>query len=739
MSILRLRRCCVILNRIDESDNPYYLDYVRRTSIETEKCEPHQKQIKILIQKNENGSYVSSEISSPISLSSALSTEGNDSDESKQNQGIFSLTDALNGEYDEENNLINQSGLQKDPILTSGKDKELNTVKAKGDQEKRHEKREHQKNEKDVEIKKHRKKEKHRHKDERDKKRREEKTHHKSEKNYDKTRKDESERHHKKEKKKHRDKEHHRERHDKGEKHRTKDNKHESSKHSSSSKSLLNGNSYSLESALERSKIEKKHSSSREGQTLTKSHQKKEEKPKQPKSSFLFSQDLFSCRDDKVTITKISKPKEVKKEIKVIRPKKSYDEEKLKRLCRSRMCKVKLRRLTKADLELAIPKKKRKLEEPPKIKSHKSSHSHTSCSSNSKLKQHSSKKPFKNNDAFKSKGHSSRDGSSTSKSTYNLPGLFKKPEVKSTYQIPKRPSSPVKLKALMSSNFSVPSLDDNLFKKPALPVKPTGSLPSKADRKLPSKISFKDALKVKSETSKPKTQKPTGVTEFIIKPILNGALKEVYKQTTDEEDENSNLWPAWLCPICGRFDTDEGSDDFSEVKRHIIHRHAEHILDVDIRGSKTRKGFKCKDCELCFDDPQQLVRHLAYDHGLLGRKIEEFGLNPKDFEPLLYSRKKCAKRLKWRCLRCPRASFVKKPYLMFHLAHSHFYEYLILFEQKSKEIKKFGHYFCSEVGCEATFKNSSCLLAHEQRWHQAMEGFIGVIIGENDLYEEIIY
>ena len=94
------------------------------------------------------------------------------------------------------------------------------------------------------------------------------------------------------------------------------------------------------------------------------------------------------------------------------------------------------------------------------------------------------------------------------------------------------------------------------------------------------------------------------------------------------------------------------------------------------------------------------------------------------------------KRLKWRCLRC-NGKFAKEYALMLHLAHFHYFELLIPMKFKRIEFAEKGYYSCTQKNCEATFKTSKALVTHEQLQHQAMQVYLGKIIGGNDLFMKI--
>ena len=94
------------------------------------------------------------------------------------------------------------------------------------------------------------------------------------------------------------------------------------------------------------------------------------------------------------------------------------------------------------------------------------------------------------------------------------------------------------------------------------------------------------------------------------------------------------------------------------------------------------------------------------------------------------------KRLKWRCLRC-NGKFAKEYALMLHLAHFHYFELLIPMKLKRIEFAEKAYYSCTQKNCEATFNTSKALVTHEQLLHQAMQVYLGKIIGENDLYMKI--
>lgn len=94
------------------------------------------------------------------------------------------------------------------------------------------------------------------------------------------------------------------------------------------------------------------------------------------------------------------------------------------------------------------------------------------------------------------------------------------------------------------------------------------------------------------------------------------------------------------------------------------------------------------------------------------------------------------KRLKWCCLKC-NGKFAKEYALMLHLAHFHYFELLIPMKSKRIEFAEKAYYSCTQKNCEATFKTSKALVTHEQLMHQAMQVYLGKMIGENDLFMKL--
>ena len=97
---------------------------------------------------------------------------------------------------------------------------------------------------------------------------------------------------------------------------------------------------------------------------------------------------------------------------------------------------------------------------------------------------------------------------------------------------------------------------------------------------------------------------------------------------------------------------------------------------------------------------------------------------------------------RYKCLRCSDASFnyKKKPELMLHLAVVHYQECLIPVEFLRENYAKTKQgYPCSEMRCKLRFSTLSGLVAHEQLQHNALEVYLGEILGNNDLYEEHCY
>lgn len=156
----------------------------------------------------------------------------------------------------------------------------------------------------------------------------------------------------------------------------------------------------------------------------------------------------------------------------------------------------------------------------------------------------------------------------------------------------------------------------------------------------------------------------------IIPRILNDTLRSVVSQKQ-----------RWLCPICGRFDG-RNMEDINEVKDHIVRRHGEYMLDVNPKDFRVSlKGYVCNICkttEHCFgEDVHGLLQHLAYDHNLLASKLVGYGIDPKQYLPILSkSRIDNGKRLRWKCLRCPHLKYVDKKEFMIHAALFHYFHQL---------------------------------------------------------------
>ena len=47
------------------------------------------------------------------------------------------------------------------------------------------------------------------------------------------------------------------------------------------------------------------------------------------------------------------------------------------------------------------------------------------------------------------------------------------------------------------------------------------------------------------------------------------------------------------------------------------------------------------------------------------------------------------------------------------------------------------HYSCSQKNCGEIFQTSKALLTHEQLQHEALQVYMGEMIGQNTLYQKI--
>ena len=192
----------------------------------------------------------------------------------------------------------------------------------------------------------------------------------------------------------------------------------------------------------------------------------------------------------------------------------------------------------------------------------------------------------------------------------------------------------------------------------------------------------------------------------------------------------------WLCPICGCYDSVCGISNKDEVWRHIL-RHAKYLMDVRIKPSKTSKRLRCLECSCVFDDSDSFIQHMAFSHNVLEMKIQELKLDLDDYQPLAFDMAADQKkRLKWRCLQC-NETFAKEYALMLHIAHFHYFQLLVpMFRMRAEFIEK-RHYTCTQKNCEETFQTSKALLTHEQLRHEALQVYMGKMIGQNTLYQKI--
>ncbi len=201
------------------------------------------------------------------------------------------------------------------------------------------------------------------------------------------------------------------------------------------------------------------------------------------------------------------------------------------------------------------------------------------------------------------------------------------------------------------------------------------------------------------------------------------------------------LQKRWLCPICGVFDTVRGTRNKTAVRMHILKKHAKYFLDVNPLKFKSLPGglFRChsQGCSLKLENELWLIFHLAYDHGILFKQLAKQGYKDMTaFEPVEYKAKKDSRRLSWQCLRCT-LKFVNRQECMLHIALFHYFRLLLPLQTMQILWKRLGHYPCNQVNCTTSFATLPALLVHEQTRHNAMDVYIGKIIGNNDLYVQI--
>ena len=149
------------------------------------------------------------------------------------------------------------------------------------------------------------------------------------------------------------------------------------------------------------------------------------------------------------------------------------------------------------------------------------------------------------------------------------------------------------------------------------------------------------------------------IEDAVIEPVAKKSLKDYLIQKSRHEEAQKAVHgilndvirdliatklegpTRWYCPICSRFDQTRGVLDEEVVKRHIVHRHGEYILDLD-----PLSGTECPFCPATkFADFHRLNYHLAYDHRLLLHKVRELSLDPMDYLPMPFDR--CGKKIKY--------------------------------------------------------------------------------------------
>ena len=208
----------------------------------------------------------------------------------------------------------------------------------------------------------------------------------------------------------------------------------------------------------------------------------------------------------------------------------------------------------------------------------------------------------------------------------------------------------------------------------------------------------------------------------MIDDIVVGIVGEVVQQ-------------RWLCPICGCFDSVCGTSNKNNVWRHIL-GHAKYIIDVRIKPSKNSKRLSCLECSSVFEDPDYFIHHMAFSHNKLTEKTKQLKLASDDYKPLAYVLPVQKKRLKWQCLQCNQM-FAKEYALMLHIAHFHYFELLVPMHTKRSEFIEKKYYTCTQKNCVETFQTSKALLTHEQLCHDALQVYMGKMIGQNTLYKKI--
>jgi hypothetical protein len=97
----------------------------------------------------------------------------------------------------------------------------------------------------------------------------------------------------------------------------------------------------------------------------------------------------------------------------------------------------------------------------------------------------------------------------------------------------------------------------------------------------------------------------------------------------------------WYCPICARFDSCNGVVNEVQVKRHIVRRHGEAIMDINLEShlNKANGSFKCNDnCDATFPEQHGLIFHLAFEHNLLIPRVLDLKLDSTNYIPMPFDR-----------------------------------------------------------------------------------------------------